>query len=147
VLTVDSLGTVGTYTSLMLDGEGIAHISYYDVLNGDLKYALASGPATVVLWASVSGGNLQLTWSPMPQATAFWVYGASNLPWFAPGMAPGYEYRLTMLPSGTTTWSGPNGVGDPNTNWTYLVMAVDAMENELARSNRVGEVDFEADLP
>jgi hypothetical protein len=41
-----------------------------------------------------------------------------------------------------TTWSSPNGIGDPANNWTYLVMAVDETEAELARSNRAGEHDF-----
>jgi hypothetical protein len=51
----------------------------------------------------------------------------------------------TSLLLGTTTSSSPNGIGYPGSDWTYLVMAVDATEQELARSNRVGEDDFEAD--
>jgi hypothetical protein len=35
----------------------------------------------------------------------------------------------------------------PLDNWTYLLMAVDTFENEITRSNRVGELDFEADIP
>ena len=40
------------------------------------------------------------------------------------------------------TWSSAIGIGDPNANWTYLVLAVDNAEQELRRSNRVGEQDF-----
>jgi YVTN family beta-propeller protein len=107
------------------------------------------GPAVseIELTGEIVGGQVQLSWSAVDQASAYWVYGTSNMAWFDPGFAPGYEFRLAVLPPATTTWSSANGVGDPNANWTYLVMAVDASEQELARSNRAGEHDFEADIP
>jgi hypothetical protein len=36
---VDEEGVVGRYSSISVDSSDLAHISYYDVTNGDLKYA------------------------------------------------------------------------------------------------------------
>lgn len=43
VQTLDSVGSVGGYTSLVVDNDGYARISYYDFSNGDLRYARWNG--------------------------------------------------------------------------------------------------------
>jgi hypothetical protein len=88
-----------------------------------------------------------LQWSSWLTASAYWVYGADNKAYFEPGLMFPYPYRLTVLPSGTTTWSSADGVSDPDHNWTYLVLAVDAADQEMARSNRFGEFDFDVSSP
>ncbi len=96
----------------------------------------------MILSGDLSYGELGLDWTPWPGASAYWVYGADNEAYFEPGLISPYDYRLAVLPVGTTTWSSASGVGDPGQNWTYMVLAVDASEQELCRSNRFGEHDF-----
>jgi hypothetical protein len=94
------------------------------------------------IWGRLAGGSLELRWSYRHGAAAYWAYGADNQVYFEPGLASPYEHRQAVLPSGTTTWSSANGVGDPDHNWTYLVVAVDQTGQELCRSDRFGEHDF-----
>jgi hypothetical protein len=57
IQTVDSTGVVGEYTSLALDSSGNPHISYYDITNGDLKYAKWNG-STWSIQTVDSAGNV-----------------------------------------------------------------------------------------
>jgi len=145
--TVDSRGNVGHDTALALDASGFPHISYHDWANGDLKYAHIQGIESLNLTCEIVADMLQLTWTTADQAKNYWIYGAVSLPWFLPGSAPGYQHRLELLPATSTTWSSETGVHDPDANWSYLVIGVDGSQEECARSNRVGEFDFEANPP
>jgi len=107
-------------------------------------YSLAP---TMVLSGYQTPGNLVLEWSAYPEAQVYWVYGADNLPHFLPGLGSPYPYRLVTLPAGATTWSSALGIGNPNHNWTYLVIAMSDFFQEMGRSNRFGEFDFQADIP
>jgi len=88
------------------------------------------------------GGNLQLTWTSVSGASAYWIYGAPNLPYFVPGLTSPYYYRIATVGSGTTSWSSAAGVGTTLNNLIYLVIAVDGSSLEISRSNRAGEFDF-----
>jgi hypothetical protein len=139
--TVDAEYYLGFYMSLALDASGYPHISYYG--DSHLKYARVLGPTPIILTASLSGGEVVLSWTAVADAAAYWVYGASNSAYFLPGLAPGYQHRLAVLSPLFRTWSSTNGVGDPNANWTYLVLGVDPTEEVLDYSNRAGEHDFD----
>lgn len=99
-------------------------------------------PGPISLTVQLEGSSVILTWSPCPEVGAFWIYGASNHTYFAPGFAPGYNYRRAVLPSDSLTWSSNTGIGDPANDWTFLVMGVDGSEQEICRSNRGGEREF-----
>ena len=101
----------------------------------------------IMVSGQLLGRQLVLEWGAWPGADAYWLYGADNVAYFEPGLASPYQYRLQVLPSETTTWSGSNGIGDSDHNWTYMVIAMDAGEQELCRSNRFGERDSEGNIP
>ncbi|MBN1424516.1 hypothetical protein JXA88_08170 [Candidatus Fermentibacteria bacterium] len=145
VHTVDWDGSMGYTTSLALDGSGLPHIAYGDMTNHAVKYA--RGVSDISLSGALDNDQLVLTWTTLPDASDYWVYGASNLPHFPPGGAPGYEYRLAVITHPDSTWSSTSGVTDPEANRTYLVSAVNATEQLLGVSNRVGEFDFQAEIP
>jgi hypothetical protein len=103
------------------------------------EYGEAEG---IILSGSIEGDVLVLDWTVVEGIDEYWIYGASNEAFFAVGFAPDYAYRLVQLSAQTTTWSSANGIGEPDSNWTYMVVAVDQQEAEIARSNRLGEFDF-----
>ncbi|MFB3887030.1 MAG: FG-GAP repeat domain-containing protein [Thermodesulfobacteriota bacterium] len=44
VSTIDKAGEVGLHTSIAIDSNNKVHISYYDLINGDLKYVTNAPP-------------------------------------------------------------------------------------------------------
>ncbi len=137
----ETVDTGGQRSSLALHGDGWPHIIYQTGAARVVKYAYGWIPQ-ITLAGSVQGGALVLTWIPVAGASAYWVYGAADDAYFPPGPSPGYLHRLAVLSPLFRTWSSTSGIADPDSNWTYLVVAVDATEQEVARSNRVGEHDF-----
>lgn len=99
------------------------------------------------LSGEVVGGQLRLTWPAISGAARYWVYGAANEAHFVPGLTSPYQHRLALVFPGMTSWGSPTGVGDPTENWTYLVVAVDGAQQELTRTERVGEHDFSLSTP
>ena len=91
------------------------------------------------LSGGATGGDLTLMWPAISQAAEYRVHGVTGMQYFMPD--PGNI--LATLPAGTTTWSTPQGIGDPEANWTYMVLAVDDSGEILTGSNRFGEYDFQ----
>jgi hypothetical protein len=104
-------------------------------------------PPPIVLSGHLTGGQLQLTWTECWGAEEYWIYGADNLAYFPPGLVPPYTHRLAIRPWWISTWFTPAGIGDPDHNWTYMVIGVDASSLEIDRSNRWGEHDFSTVTP
>jgi len=95
------------------------------------------------LSGEASGGQLVLSWPAVSQANAYHIHGISGMQYFKP--TP--ENRLVVLPAGTTTWSTTTGIGDPEAHWTYIAIAVDGSGDELTRSLRLGEYEYECCFP
>jgi hypothetical protein len=135
----------------MVSTETGAHLAWAATFNGeqDVYYGhIASGNEVAIdLSCELISGTVVLSWTGIPGALEYWIYGAASDTWFAPDLSPPtYDNRLAVIPAWITSWSSSNGVGDPDNNWTYLVVAVNASNEELARSNHCGEHDFEANI-
>jgi hypothetical protein len=135
----------GAFDGVQSEDPGIAYV--LDYRSGEVVLIVDAVADSLLLEGEISEGELTLVWNLWPGAAEYWIYGADNLPYFEPGIAPGYEYKLAEVVPPDTAWSTTMGVGDWDHNWTFLVMAVDNVEQELATSNRVGEHDFDVDAP
>jgi len=100
----------------------------------------------VNLQSGSTGSEIILTWSPWPGTAEYWIYGADNAAYFAPGLSFPYQYRLVVVDPECTTWSSSAGILDPENNLTYLIVATDTMSRLIARSNRAGEFDLELSI-
>ncbi len=126
-VTVDAAGDASFAFSF--DGVTIPNGSHVTATAADQRgntseFSQAVMAVLMTLDGQIVAGSLQLDWTAVPPASEYWVYGASNEAYFVPELVSPYGYRLTTLPSGTTTWSSSNGVGDVANNWTYMVIAV-----------------------
>lgn len=141
--TAESRDTLGNIYQFDYEGHVIAEWTE-PAFSG---YAACVVPGPMTLSGTVANGELVLQWRPHPGAAAYWVYGAENEPYFLIEIPAPQTNRIAVLPSGVTDWTSPDGVGSPDANWTYSVVAVDDADHEIQRSNRVGEFDFGLTIP
>ncbi len=134
-----------------LDGDGLEEIlaGTQGLYGSHATLYCLSGGSFVPLRLSITqmAGRLELSWSPFDGAAAYWVHGEANSPYFVPALVPQYENRLAVLAPTTTTWLTDNGIGNPEMDWTFLVIAVNGIGEELLRSGRVGESEFVSAIP
>ena len=97
------------------------------------------------LMVALSSDQLVLAWSSVPPTVEYWIYGAPNDPHFEAGLTPPFAHRLAITTD--TQWASSNGIGDPNSNWTYEIVAIGVSGYALCRSNHSGEQDYEWELP
>jgi hypothetical protein len=128
------------------DGSGNVIVGAYnedaELIDDGRAYVFVVPPPMILIPGGVAGGQLVLEWTPCAGAAEYWVYGAENETFFEPELTEPWTYRQAVIPPPTTAWATDSGVADPEHNWTYLVVAVNAYEQELLRSNRVGEFDY-----
>gem|GEM_PF-3136773 len=140
--TVMDEGSVGRDNSLALDSNCLPHISYIDDSNNELVYARLI-PSTNASGFLV-GPQVYLTWSVVPGAAEYWVYGSTGDPFFEPDLMPPFNNRLIVLPQGALSWVSPFPTGSPGYGYTYLVFAATQSGEDMCHSNRVGEVSYHA---
>jgi len=87
----------------------------------------------------INAGDLQLEWTGLPGADRYRLYGMVNDQYFVPSPS---NMMVEVLPW-VTTWGGLPEAGNSNSNWTYIVIAIGDYNQEMARSNRFGEWDFD----
>jgi len=135
-----SIGVTGGTLVQVDDSDSIA-VCYVEV--DILPYSVQTVTVNQgALAGELTDGELTLTWPEWPGAAAYWVYGASNGAYFEPGIIPPYEHRLEVLQSSANSWSSARGIGDPDNNWTYVIMPVDWSGTELVRLGPWSESDF-----
>ena len=97
---VDSDVDVGRYCSLRIDSTGLAHISYYDATNDQLKYAVGSGDFTTgtITVLPTTGGTGGLYTSIILRP------GAPFDPWISYYDETTFELRVMRWDTPTTSW-------------------------------------------
>ena len=132
--------------SMDVDSAGRPHIAYEKWMYQGLHYAyMAQDSADLSI--EENEDSVILSWEPYPETALYEIHGAGNNPYFFIAPQPGTDYLITTVPSSQNSWETTYGIGDPDENWAFLIIAKDETDTELARSNRVGEHDFLLDYP
>ncbi len=94
------------------------------------------------LSGSTTAGLLLIDWTHVPGVFEYLVFGSPTDDWLDPTVDPPYDDLQAAVPGDQNSWSSPNGVNEPNENWTYVVVAINDLNEEICRTNRYGEKDY-----
>jgi hypothetical protein len=94
--------------------------------------------------AKLGSNQVQVTWDAAADATGYEVWYAPNAPYFAPGSncANPDPYDCDVVEPATTTSFTHLALGDPASNWTFLVRAVNGDAVSPLSEPPVGEFEF-----
>jgi hypothetical protein len=152
-------GVAGYFGESVSGAGDVNNDGYDDVVVGAMRefggalysgraYVFSPMPADMTLIGELVDQDLVLRWARcIGDVSGYWIYGADNYPYFhfELGMT---QNRLDVLPPEVFEWRHTHGIGVPDHNWTYLVVAVDCTETAmLGVSNRFGEFDFSSETP
>jgi hypothetical protein len=137
---VEALGmTSGSYSCLALDAFGFPKINFH-AGNSSLKLVQGQG---ITLASRAVGNDVVLYWSPYPWASSYSCHGEENHAYFDPGS----ENLVALLSPNVFTLLWPDVINNAQSEWTFVILAVDESAAELARSNYGGEREFPWNLP
>lgn len=87
-------------------------------------------------------GLTRLTWQPAQAAVSVYETWRSLQPYFIPG--DGQSERLGTVSAETDplVWVDSTGAGDPNLNYTYRIVSLNAASQMVGVSQAAGEFDF-----
>jgi len=125
-----------SHTDASITRDGVTGFSDWAASN-----AAAPAAVTGVGITRLSSTQVQVTWDAAAGATGYEVWYAANTPYFAPGSncASPAPYQCETR---TTTSFDHTALGDPASNYTYLVRAVNDSGASPQSEPPVGEFEF-----
>ena len=137
-------------SSYLADGDQLV-----DVLNGGVV-TVSGGNVTVSVdgqWgvilvkqvlpasaATATADDITISWNIVDSSCEYNVYRHTS-PYFDPTTV-GTLLNVTPLPTNTTAYIDANALGDVNSNYYYIAIAVNCSSGVDIESNEVGEFDF-----
>jgi len=131
--STEELGLSVTDNRLDIEFQNSIDVAKISAIKVETLPAQALTPITDLSINSEGGNSLRLSWSASDNAVSYNIYRGTT-PFFSPDTPIDNTVDLTYVDNNVT--------GDPNTNYFYIVTAINAA-GESESSNRIGEFDYE----